>query len=816
MTGQRKARSLDWQEVFPYEPYTQQRRGITATIETLSKQGVHLLEGPCGTGKTLIALTAGLSLVADPETGYERLLVVTSKKQQIRAFEDDLEAINQNLDGHRFEGLSLVGKADVCPYVSTGEIDASKIYHRCAELKEGTDRLMREASAEGRVEKKAHAAVELSRIAETQSSSDQLTTAGTTAPYESSIPSYEGEEYCPFFASHFANQDQGKTGFDVEAGMRSRETLANGTRSGTCPHMAMKQVAMDGDVLIGNYSHAFNPLTVEGFTGRFLNEKTLLIVDEAHELVTHVRDELSYSVGLDTMGYAIGDSRKVLGWLEGEGRRPESSLALAMEERGSFETNQIRALRHFLHDVRSLFAERVESVLEAEYGSEWQSRIADVDTLEEHTIPLQTDEGEWTDVLERWVEANASTEDWVQALYLTYAVGSIRTAVEKRINNRIPDGDFAVEKVRELLHRWLLGNHTEFYRELVLTPRAVGNENPPSHSPWAAGFRAEVKIHNCIPEREIAATIDAFGGAILQSATLEPMDVFGAVTGADLLETGDHPDSSLVTKAAARYQDSAAADSDSLDSRPASDVSRKRTVETSAFEVTFPESNRLSLAVDVPKFTYSNRWPPAQSTDVRDQYATAIEAVATSTPGNVLVFMPSYQEATWAANMLDDRSSVEKPVLCDQSSSDAATERLKREFVAGEPKVLTTSLLGTLVEGVDFAGDKLHGAVVCGVPIAHTGSKLASAIERAYAYRFGGANGFEYAFTVPAVRKVRQAIGRVIRGTDDVGVRVLVDERYAHSDGFSDVRQHFPVHVQDEFEPTALDELTEKLYAFWE
>ena len=39
-------------------------------------------------------------------------------------------------------------------------------------------------------------------------------------------------------------------------------------------------------------------------------------------------------------------------------------------------------------------------------------------------------------------------------------------------------------------------------------------------------------------------------------------------------------------------------------------------------------------------------------------------------------------------------------------------------------------------------------------------------------------NGYDYAFTYPSMIKVQQAAGRVIRGENDCGVVVLMDDRY--------------------------------------
>ncbi len=54
------------------------------------------------------------------------------------------------------------------------------------------------------------------------------------------------------------------------------------------------------------------------------------------------------------------------------------------------------------------------------------------------------------------------------------------------------------------------------------------------------------------------------------------------------------------------------------------------------------------------------------------------------------------------------------------------------------------------------------------------------------------------ALTVPAVRRARQAIGRVIRGVDEVGVRALVGRRYT-PDARHSVAPYLPAGEREEF-----------------
>jgi DNA excision repair protein ERCC-2 len=170
--------------------------------------------------------------------------------------------------------------------------------------------------------------------------------------------------------------------------------------------------------------------------------------------------------------------------------------------------------------------------------------------------------------------------------------------------------------------------------------------------------------------------------------------------------------------------------------------------------------------------------------------------------------MPSYAEAEWAAETLRDR--IDKEVLLDSSSSASETRRTRDAFFRGPGKVLVTSLRGTLTEGVDYRGDRLAATVISGVPIINTAAARTEAVRTAYEARFG--DGFRTALLVPAVRKARQAIGRVIRGPDERGVRVLLDERYG-SQEWDSVRALLGPD-REEFQPVGVEMLGHALDRF--
>ncbi|PSP49330.1 ATP-dependent DNA helicase, partial [Halobacteriales archaeon QH_7_69_31] len=421
----------------------------------------------------------------------------------------------------------------------------------------------------------------------------------------------------------------------------------------------------------------------------------------------------------------------------------------------------LRDTRRFLDALEEELGARVIEHLDGESPG-WRGDLPDLEAAE---IPLRDPEEPGVDEVTAWAERNGfDAAVWTRA----ESVG----AVAARVLNTLDEDDTrrAAPAVGRTLSTWSRADHTDYFREIVLE-RTWDETRPPES--WRRAYTARYALHNCLPAGAIGERLAEFGGGVLMSATLAPLDVFAEVTGLRHLErTADRP-------------------------------IRERT-----YGLEFPDEHRASLALATPKFTYADRGDPDEDTEPRRAHARAIRQVAAS-PGNVLVGMSSYREAEWAADVLAD---CDKEVLVDASTDDVATEQLKREFFAGDPKVLVTSLRGTLTEGVDYRGDRLTAAIVCGVPIINTASPRTRAVRTAYDRAFG--DGFRDALAVPAVRKARQAVGRVIRGPDERGVRVLCDERYARN-SWDSMRELLGAAEREEFDPVSPDMFEYALEQFW-
>ncbi|WP_254864790.1 ATP-dependent DNA helicase [Halovivax gelatinilyticus] len=799
----------NWRDVFGHdEPYDEQVDGIETAIETARDGGYTVIEGACGTGKTMLALSAGISLVRDPDTSFERVLVLTSVKQQLRQFETDLQTINEALptEHEPVSGLTLVGKADVCPYnrERAAGFDDATVYDRCETLRDRTRDLTGEGGSTTTGDLTARARSQQVGLADSgrrDRGVRLLETAGETAPFAPEIPAYDDGrseiEYCPFYAQYLGDLPAEGEGSPVEAvpfdltsaGMVTPgELVARSIRHGTCPHSVMGAALGEVEVVIGNYYHAFDPTTLAAFTGALASSETFVVCDEAHMLEPRVRDLVSEGVADTTIRDAVAELSRVIRpvrydregrAVEGGSKTADADLVRAELAGSDVSFEELEATLEFLSELRAELDRRVTAHLDADHPG-WRSDLTDLPDAE---IPLRDPGEPAVDELSEWGERAGYTDvHWVRAESVGAVVARILNEAEDEERTR------AAPAVGRVLGEWNRRGHTDYFREIEL--ERTWDETEPADS-WRRAYTARLALHNCVPSGAIGERLAAFGGGILMSATLAPMDAFAEVTGL-------------------RYLDREA-------DRPV--VERR-------YGLHFPEQNRESFAVAAPKFTYGNRGSPGggvpgdagtagdgtipaesnggaggdEPNETRRAYADALSRIG-ALPGNVLVGMPSYAEAQWAADVLDERLT-EKPVLLDVASDDGATESLKDEFFDGDGKVLVTSLRGTLTEGVDYSGDRLNAAVVCGVPIVNTQSPRTQAVRRAYDDEFG--SGFEYALTVPAVRKARQAVGRVIRSPDDVGVRVFLDERYAR-DSWDSVRGYLP--NAEEYQPVSPDML---------
>ena len=770
-----------WQDIFGHpSPYDHQREAITSAREVVDKGGFYVVEAGCGTGKTMTGMTVAGEAIRDTDSPIRRAFVLTSVIQQTKQFVNDIRIINRNLpdDVDPLRTVVLVGKSNVCPYNIEGVHDFTdrNTNGRCNRLRSNTGRAG--VYADGGYGKLAQNA-RLNPASDGSYTRPRFSVNETPTPYGTELPTEYGRDICPFYAhSQWFGEDSTDISFeDAEDYVIDTDTLIRlAAKHGLCPHTAMKALMSYADVVIANYYHAFDFHTLR-VTDDLVDASTLLVCDEAHMLEPKVRDILGKSVTLSTMRWARREGAQVLGGTCEDGdyyqqeRRgaPPTPTEETMEVFGTHiaAPPMVGAYVRLMDLLEDKVNEIVTGYLNEEFPR-WDNLPFD-ELPTQIEIPLRDPERAEKDRITKW-----AMQEGCFGAFENDGMAAAR-AVEAALDAADFDdqaGDYAFPKAMELLNAWEAKDHKSNFRTITLERRFKHGE-----SGWMRKFEAALDVHSCRPGGLIASQLDKFGAGILMSATLAPLDVYRDVVGLDFLN-----------------------------------MMKNRPVRTETYMKEFPPENQASFIVDLPKFTYNNRGDVDEWNEVRQAYAHAILSVA-QTPGNILICMPSYQEAEWAGNILRESRHCEKPVLLDESSGNDRTEQLKEEFFAGDGKVLLTSLRGTLTEGVDYKGDRLHAVCVCGVPLPNISSPSVRAVRHAFEEEYGGL-GFDYSMTVPAVRKVRQALGRVIRGEDDVGVRILVDERYAHN-GRGSARKYLGELEQEKYDVVGLDELKSEIQAFW-
>ena len=147
--------------------------------------------------------------------------------------------------------------------------------------------------------------------------------------------------------------------------------------------------------------------------------------------------------------------------------------------------------------------------------------------------------------------------------------------------------------------------------------------------------------------------------------------------------------------------------------------------------------------------------------------------------GNYIIFFPSYAYMKMVLDLISEDDSYEKIIQEPYMPLDKQEEVLNRFNDTSNTKVGFFVMGGMFSEGIDLVGDMLSGVIIVGVGlplICDENNILKDYYDNIYN------DGFSYAYTYPGFSKVIQAVGRVIRGYDDYGFAILLDNRYSYDE----------------------------------
>ncbi|MCR5674835.1 MAG: ATP-dependent DNA helicase [Lachnospiraceae bacterium] len=214
-----------------------------------------------------------------------------------------------------------------------------------------------------------------------------------------------------------------------------------------------------------------------------------------------------------------------------------------------------------------------------------------------------------------------------------------------------------------------------------------------------------------------------------------------------------------------------------------------------------------------------------------EQYRRAaryLAAAVDAKQGNYLAFFPSYRMMREVcrvfAEEFHDPDKV-RVVVQQEQMTEAGREAFLSWFTAGTETDLSQSvhmeievaperstlgfcvLGGIFGEGIDLKGERLIGVIVVGTGLPQISEE--QELLRDY-FEQRGRDGFDYAYRFPGMNRVLQAAGRVIRTEQDVGVMLLLDDRFLQTS----YRQLFPKEWKD-CKIVTTESVKNELNAFW-
>ena len=241
----------------------------------------------------------------------------------------------------------------------------------------------------------------------------------------------------------------------------------------------------------------------------------------------------------------------------------------------------------------------------------------------------------------------------------------------------------------------------------------------------------KVKLFCIDPSKLLNSAMNKGKSAVLFSATLSPMEYFTGMLGGD------------------------------RDSR------------VLALTSPFPAEN-LCVYVDD---TISTKFKSRQFS--YDRIAGAILETASTKIGNYMAFFPSFDYLNEVYYRFMGIKAGIRTLYQTPGMSEAARQEFLYEFDSiGDSSLVGFAVMGGVFgEGIDLTGDKLSGAIIVGVGLPQICNER-NIIRRHFDEQSYA--GFEYAYTYPGINRVLQAAGRVIRTENDMGVVILLDERFSY------------------------------------
>jgi DNA excision repair protein ERCC-2 len=217
----------------------------------------------------------------------------------------------------------------------------------------------------------------------------------------------------------------------------------------------------------------------------------------------------------------------------------------------------------------------------------------------------------------------------------------------------------------------------------------------------------------------------------------------------------------------------------------------------------FPRENLLLMVA----YKVSTRYNKRQKT--MSEIALYIELAINGKIGNYLVFFPSYK---YLNDVLAHIQITNANILVQTKEMNRLDHEQFLAQFKHQPSVTTVGFVvlgGAFSESIDLLADRLIGSIIIGVGLPQLSYERD--LMKEY-FNQSGYDGYAYSYAYPGMNKVMQAVGRVIRSSEDKGIALLIDDRYLSSS----YRQMFKPEWRDYQVVVTPDDLVELLKTFYD
>lgn len=195
-----------------------------------------------------------------------------------------------------------------------------------------------------------------------------------------------------------------------------------------------------------------------------------------------------------------------------------------------------------------------------------------------------------------------------------------------------------------------------------------------------------------------------------------------------------------------------------------------------------PARLKILIINDVPTYFRSR-------TASLPKLVQTIAAVAETRTGHYLVALPSFSYLEQVYQAMADARLCAVQFRQQPGMNARETAQLIAEFAAAEQGMMFVVLGGMLGESVNFTGVRLSGVFIVGLGLPPP-SLPRDLMARYFDQQESRGWGQRIAYTQPALSKIQQAAGRLIRDDEDRGVVCLIDPRFTNTE----IRHFQPAH----------------------